>query len=523
MVKRYLCVNVTSGLDALELALLSDDQQQIQRVASVALNVYEPVTRRVAMAENMQDAIKQLFAQAKQPLGNLPVVLILPTYFSNHLEMSEGSLKAEDVQMVVLGEVESHYVFKSHDPVLDWIPLDDKKVYYSAFVKEDVDSWVEAFQTLRTPVIAIDNGFFSLLRGLMATGAIQNVVEHERPWLLLLLTDSSCQMGIFQGYQLKWAEDIPLGTEDITMAVQDVAIEVQRLLQAHVVDQLVMVNNTLRIDTSVLKTALAVELPTIDIVQNKYTVESLGATESVLYPCTLEALGGGLYHQLNYLPQCNFAPKGNLRTLETDQAKQTCFKYLVVANIVAAVFCAVVWGGFQGLLMLKQSKLPKVDQGFDPASANGPASAKTPKEIAIARKKAKFMATEDEGGLDNEQAIYSKLFSKTLAERNFWLNNLLVVVGKKMPQGSWLNTVDVSNLVQPDKTSVKIEGATENSESLQGLQQAVSETLQKSAPSLISVDADKDDPKLFHWVLGTADIAKTTAGPDGLPGKGGMP
>jgi Tfp pilus assembly PilM family ATPase len=492
--KPCVCVHVTSGLDQLELALLSEDNMQIQHVASINCNLFDASTRRLQQPENLPDVIKQLFVAAKIPMGSLPTVLILPSYFSKNMSLT-SNLNTDDIDMVLLSEVESHYVFKNQEPVVDWVKLDAQQVLYSAYMREDIDYWVNAFQELRIPLIVIDTGFFALIRGLMATGALQSVVEHTRPWMLVVMTENNCQIALLQGYQLKQAEDIPLGTEDIEMAVQDITQDIYRLLENKMVDQITLVNNTMRINMDVIKETLQLDVPTIDIVQTKFTVQSLGSSEqSTLYPCTLEALGGVLTQQFDYLPQLNFAPKQGRFMLEADNARQTSMRWLIVANVIAVILCAGLWGGLQGLIFFKSQQLqavapvnPKNMPGRPPGPpGNAPTPNTAPNTTAPV----------------NENVVYRKLLTKALYERNTWVNNLMVAIGRELPEDAWINSMELKNVPVEAKTTVQVSGLTQSTDPMDAFQKTLSMLFDKKAPSLVSIEPDATSSSTYQWKLG---------------------
>ena len=487
--KPCVCIHLTAGLDQLELALLSDDGDQIQHVASMGCNLYDATARRLQQPEELANAIKQLFVIAKVPMGSLPTVLILPSYFSKNMALT-SYLSAEDINLVLLSEVESHYIFKNQDPVVDWIKLDDQQVLYSAFIREDIDYWIHAFQELRIPLVTIDTGFFAIIRGLMATGALQSVIEHDRPWMLVVLSDSSCQLALLQGFNIKHAEEIPLGTEDTEMAIQDITQDIYRLLENQLVDQITLINNTLRINLAVIKDALNLDIPTIDIVQNKHTVQSLSSAvqDTPQYPCTLEALGGVLTPQFNYLPQLNYAPKQGKNLLEADNAKQQTLRWLIIGNVVVAILCAITWGALQGLILMKNQQI----QAIVPSTApSAPGVKGTSIETAN-----NHLPTID------ENTAYKKLMAKALYERNTWANNLLIAVGKELPEDAWINQMELTDVPMQVKTKVVISGLTQSTEPMNVFQEALTKVFEKNAPSLVSIDADTEEPSIYHWKLG---------------------
>jgi Tfp pilus assembly protein PilN len=513
--KPCVCVHLTAGLDQLELALLSDDGDQIQHVASVNCNVYDATSRRVQQPEDLANMIKQLFVTAKVPMGSLPTVLVLPSYFSKTMSLT-SNLSADDINMVLLSEVESHYIFKNQDPVVDWIKLDDQQVLYSAFIRDDVDHWVNAFQELRIPLVTIDTGFFAAIRGLMATGALQSVIEHDRPWMLVILSDNSCQLAMLQGYKIKQAEEIPLGTEDTEMAIQDVTQDIYRMLENQMVDQITLINNTLRINLALIKEGLTVDVPTIDIVQNKHTVQSLctGVEEVPQYPCTLEALGGVLTPQFSYSPQLNYAPKQGRNLLDADNAKQKTLRWLIMGNVIVALLCAITWGTLQGLIFIKNQQIQASAPSEGPAGF-GPTRGPRAGRRVVDRVQGATVTLD-------ENTAYKKLLAKALYERNTWVNNLLIAVGKELPEDAWISQLELTDVPVQAKTKVSITGLTQSTEAMNTFQETLTKLFETKAPNLVSIDADANAPSTYHWKLGL-NLSETQPGEAPIPVGGAAP
>jgi hypothetical protein len=493
--KACVCIHVTSGLDQIELALLSDDRTHVQQAVSVSCALYDGVSRRLSKPEEIAPLIKQLYALAKLPLGLHPTVLVLPSYFSQTVELT-ANLSPDDIEMVLLGEVEQHYIFKNQEPVLDWVPINSSHVFYSAYIKEDIDIWTQALQDLNIKLVTLDTGFFAAFRGLMGTGALQSVIEHDRPWMLVNLTDYSCQIGSFKGTRLTHAEEIPLGTEDIALAVQDIVQDVHRILEQCQAEQLTLLNNTLRINTNTLKATLNVDIPTIDIVQNKHTVQALGAAQGqVLYPCSLEALGGVLTRQFATVPQLNFAPKDAVHSMESDGAKGNVFRGLAIANIAAMVLCALTWVILQGIIWSQTAEVQKVA----PANSLGPSGPMARIGNATALQKL------------NTPNLYIKLLAKTIYERNLWANNVIVFMGSQLPETLWMETLTLDHIPNASKTQVTITGKSTNAAPLDALQTALTKQFAEQAPKLEQVEPDPTQANLYRWTVGLNNTATTAA------------
>ena len=121
-------------------------------------------------------------------------------------------------------------------------------------------------------------------------------------------------------------------------------------------------------------------------------------------------------------------------------------------------------------------------------------------------------------GVD-ENETYKKLLVKRLYERNTWVNNLLIAVGKNLPEDAWINELAVDDIPVLAKTTVSIKGSTQSTEPMNTFQETLSKQFEKTSPTLTSIDADTNMASTYVWKMGL-NLTESTK-PENDPANGG--
>jgi hypothetical protein len=428
--KLPVAINVFPTLDYIELVQYDDRTGEIEKAASLPCQ-FDMAGRQVADWEQMGQAIRDLFSMNRIPAGT-PAVLVLPSFFTREIDLL-AEFSREELRFALISEAERFYVFKKTEPQIDWINLEDGRLLYSAYPKDEIEHYVRIFKEYRIPLVGIELGYCSVLRGLLATGAVQEELENQERWCLLVISDYSFFASVQRGVKPCKSIDTPLSSsEDLAGSiVQEIQQDFESFMSGEDVSKLIVVNNSRRIRTEDLVTGLGLQGNVILIEQNAETLLSRGA-QSAQFPCSLEGIGGVFYSSFPEIPRMNFLPEGseNVEGI-TIYRQQTC-KWLSITCAATFLFFMLVWGLMSLLLWQKEQEIQSLS-----------------KQIATLTQSAYSGRFVD---------LNRKRFVKKVLDRNVQVNNLLVRAGRVMPEDTWLEKVEIeaSDILKP--VSVLMEG-----------------------------------------------------------------
>lgn len=403
-----VCIHVLPSLDHLEIIQLDLKHQNNVEKSSSLPGTFDQNTRLIPDIDQLGQNIKDLYDAARIPI-NTPTVLVLPSFFTRETEMSSETGK-EELRLNLTAEAERFYIFKKNEPQVDWVKLNDNKILYTAFPKSEIDKYVEIFQANRIPLLAIELNYFSILRGLVASGAINDEISRRQNWCMLVIADYTFFSAICEGGKIQKTIEAPLsiGMSDELTAIAEIKQDFERFIDQQALSKLIVINNSERIATDVLVGRLAIQEQVLVIEQNSKTLRSRGELNAA-YPCSLEAIGGALYNKFPELPSANLMPEVTVDLVAIMDMQQLFTKGLVALNVVALLLCAAMWGLFSFFVMTKEGEVKSVTE-----------------KIANL-----------ETGQTSEEVL-KKRFIKRELDQNQAINNVMVKIGTLIPNELWL-------------------------------------------------------------------------------------
>lgn len=500
--KLPVSVNVFSTLDYVELIQFDERAGEIDKASSLPCQ-FDSVTRQMGDRDLMLQTIRDLYNMNRIPFDT-PAVLVLPNFFTREIELPTEFSK-EELRFALVSEAERFYIFKKTEPQISWVNLDESRLLYSAFPKAEIEKYMKIFQELRIPLMAIELNYFSIFRGLVATGAVQAEVEETSRWGLLVISDNSFFVSIQDGLRIIKTMDAPLSisADDDTSTIQEIQQDFDNFAEGEVFSKLVVVNNSNRVSSDPLLSGLYHQGNLILIEQNGLTLKSRGSTEGQ-FPCSLEGLGGVFYHQFPEMPHLNFLLETSEDVVGILSYKKKALKWLLISNVAVFLFCLVLWGILTLLLWQK-------DQERD----------------AISQQMSKMGA-----GLNPEQMndVNRKKFIKMVAERNVKVNNFLVKLGTATQKDVWLEKIqlDAGGIDMSQPIQVKIEGKAINLDEVNQLLSPLNTLLPDSSLEVSNAAqaTSPDGQSYFTWSIQnkSSDTTGKAAGAStGAPAPASMP
>lgn len=486
--KLPVCINIFPSLDYVELVQFDEKTGGIEKATSLPCQ-FDPATRQMADRERMAQTIRDLFTMNRIPFNTL-TVLVLPSFFTREIELPTEFTK-EELRFALVSEAERFYIFKKTEPQIAWINLDESRLLYSAFPKPEIEKYMQTFQELRIPLAAIELNYFSILRGLVSTGAVSAEAESGERWCLLVVSDYSFFASIQEGIRIVKTTDAPLSStaEDENEAIHEIQQDFEGFTDTEAFGKLIVVNNAGRINSENLLAKLAYHGNLILIEQNALTLGSRGATEGP-FPCSLEGIGGIFYSGIPELPRMNFVLETGEDMAGIIHYKQAAMKWLLVANGCLFLLCLLLWGGLTLMIWNKDqqrtemaSRLSQLEQASSTASF-----------AQVNRKK----------------------FIKKVVNQNVGINNFMVKLGSSAPANVWLEKIQIDANALDKPLAVLLEGKALSLDEVNQLRNNLAGQFQ-DIPLEVSNAAQgnsEDGQTYFTWSIQT----KGAATPGGQPG-----
>ncbi|WP_303673132.1 hypothetical protein [Vampirovibrio chlorellavorus] len=488
--KLPVAINVFPSLDYVELVQFDDKTGEIEKASALPCS-FDTAARQMSDRDQMMQTIRDLFSMNRIPYTT-PVVLVLPSFFTREIELP-AEFSKDELRFALVSEAERFYIFKKSEPQIGWINLDESRLLYSAFPKAEIEKYMKVFQELRIPLLGIELSYFSILRGLVVTGAVSQELEQEQPWCLLVISDYSFFASIQQGTKILKTADAPLSIneEDDMATIQEIIQDFEAFTDNQFFERLVFVNNANRLKSEDLLCRIVMPATVTQIDQNALTLRSRGALDGA-FPCTLEGLGGIFYKQYADMPAINFQMEGGSDLAGVLRYRQEAMVWLIGSNVLVFLLSLLIWGVMALFLWQKDMERASVSEQL-----------------------AKLGAGIDTAKMDDVQR---RKFIKSVIDRNVQANNFLVRLGTTVQPNVWLEKIQLAVGAAEKPLAISLEGkaielGTVNAMLAPLNQIATGSNLQVSnaAPA-----TSTDGQAYFTWTIQNPDATQSSEG--GGPG-----
>jgi hypothetical protein len=425
-------IHLLPSFEYLEMIQVDKSTGQILSKDSVVVDFMDQAARTISDVNQFSAAVRHLYEQTKTPLTT-PTVFVLPSYYTREYELPDG-FNDKEVEMLLVSETERAVMFRKLDPQVAWLKLptveagSPPRLLFTACPKPDIDRIIDVFNEHHIPLVTIESGITAVMRGLLTTGAITDVVDDKATWLLTVLTNNSILCAMLEGVQIVRMQESPLSILDADAedSLRDIVYDFTNFTNDATYSKWVLINHTDKITNSEFIEAVPSESDVIPIEQNSHTLDSLGALNPE-YPCSIESIGGAFYSQIPQ-PSLGLLPKGRENTNAALELRQKIIKGLWVLNAAAAGVGLITWGVMTALLWSKENELQQlnnvVSASLDQASVT---------QMSFDEAKRKF-------------------FVKDHLDSNSLINDLVVRIGTTLPQDTWIEHIQVNK--KPDDPKV---------------------------------------------------------------------
>ena len=498
---RYpVALNVPPTFDCIELVQVNEATRELEKATSAPC-AFNRAKRQIETPEAVAETIKELYNANGIPM-NTPAILILPSIFSK--EFDAHGLSKEEVRFALVSEAERFYVFKDKEPQIGWVNLDETHLLYTAYPKAELEKYVQVFQDLKIPLHSIDLNYYSVLRGLLATGAIgESEIEGGHPWAMTVVTDTAFFAAVLQGVQIIRTVDVPFspGGDDDYFEVQQ---DFEGLIGDDPMSKLVIVNNAINLNFDAFVGSVRFGGEKIPIDQQVDNLRSRGSVQSNAYPCTLEAIGGVFVREFGNLPSVNLKPRAEGDVGDIGYLQEHLFRALVGLNVALFVFMLIVWGLFSLLIKFKEN------QARD-----------------LAMRAAQMSSSAD---VEEYKNLQLKLFIKKSVDQNVMANDLLVKLGTLTDTDDWLDKIAVKAGSDAGSDEVSIDGESLKPERVNNIVNDLKRSTNRRDLQIAKVDTatTPDGTTNYVWSIvtgsgnGNGNGGGSDTGPHGGPQHGPM-
>jgi hypothetical protein len=387
----------TTNYDGLELVWLDTKTGDIVQAGHASISCINPSTRVLEDPDALVDTVQALYTSLEVPFG-LNATLSLPSLYSRKVTLP-ASLTDSERTVALLSEAERSVLFKRSLPQVDWVTLgtnaeDEHDLLLTAYPQEEILKLLDCFGVLQIPLVGIDTGITSTLKGLAITNTLEDDEAHR---LFCHIGYSSFFIASLEGARLRDGVEIPLPTQGATeeQIVSEIEHELQALLQVVGTQSSVVV---------------------VFIEQYGESIASLGANNG-LYPCTLEALGATQFEALEALSPINLIPLEKQNATYVSRWRKQFLIGGVALNVLVLVLVLLINSVYWLGNTLKQGEVAQLEKQVQSQTAVG-INQETLLESMWINKNIAF----------NEQVLTWLLQLEKTIKSNVWLEELTLTL-----------------------------------------------------------------------------------------------
>ncbi|MEI7473166.1 MAG: hypothetical protein WCK67_00170 [bacterium] len=443
--KREIAGVFISPRSTIELVLIDIDTNKVIKHKSVDFS-YDVVQRQITSMQLLETTMIGLLDELNIP-QNMPIVLSLPTILIGHLT-APIDLNYEEVKEALVSEAETNYIFKKYDPAVSWdkvtVNEDTQTQYllYSAFRKEEIAQIEATFKKVKSNIVAIDSSYLTALRGLAATGLINNDIEQGNLYSVLIIAQNSFVLVSLAGNKIIEINETPLAlksfnAQDIYPTLTSYCIEG---IQGQAPDHLIIVSESDEVSAEILSSYVDVDCKKTFVETNKYAQNTLfygnldfmGDKPAII---SLEAVGAALYGKSLIPTSLNFMAKAkagqSISNIDISLFGKTISISPKKINQILIILIVLVAALYLSILLIGSSIDKSMSVNID----------------ELNQKLTSYTAQKEQIEKENESFKKGDVTAQVLSvyENNGKLVQSYNAISSVIPSDLWVNTVEIDN------------------------------------------------------------------------------
>lgn len=308
----YLSVTPGQGIEMIQV----DPANHIVKAYTSRPLQYNESLREIANMDEFKTAVSDMFEELNiSPKCN--ITLNLPTVLFGSIEMSL-MLGDENITGAITSEVEQSYVFKRHDPMVQWWDSntgssEDRKLFYTAVQQLVVENISAILAELGANLVGVEMSLVSTLRALDYTGLAAEQMKEGVTWNLLTVGSTGYTLASMVGKKIVdyYEEPIAIKSYDGDEIYNVISSSAQITLMSYPANYLLVVSDTGSVSAEMLAKNLNVDCM-IEYIENnqfkrkEFLPASLDVLQDNKVKITLQAIGVSISKVSDYPIKCNF-------------------------------------------------------------------------------------------------------------------------------------------------------------------------------------------------------------------------
>ena len=270
-----LAVTPNIGLEAL---VFDKDSNNVVKYGQKFIE-YNIASREIQDYNSLRSAIGDLFNELEIQKEKVNVYLVLPNVHFGFRSIEDPSIDSDAIESMILSDASESYLFKQSEPQSAFVDLNartganSKYIAHSSIQRKVVEEIQDACMDIGVNIVGIEGSTSAIPRGIALTGLVDDVVQENRNWDILLVNPNNYAIFQMSGSRILDYIEVPFAImsfegEEVYTALSSA---VQQYLPNYPAKRLVIVSQTDNVSAELLRTAVIFDEEIVAIDSNKFS------------------------------------------------------------------------------------------------------------------------------------------------------------------------------------------------------------------------------------------------------------
>ena len=270
-----LAVTPNIGLEAL---VFDKDSNNVVKYGQKFIE-YNIASREIQDYNSLRSAIGDLFNELEIQKEKVNVYLVLPNVHFGFRSIEDPSIDSDAIESMILSDASESYLFKQSEPQSAFVDLNartganSKYIAHSSIQRKVVEEIQDACMDIGVNIVGIEGSTSAIPRGIALTGLVDDVVQENRNWDILLVNPNNYAIFQMSGSRILDYIEVPFAImsfegEEVYTALSSA---VQQYLPNYPAKRLVIVSQTDNVSAELLKTAVIFDEEIVAVDSNKFS------------------------------------------------------------------------------------------------------------------------------------------------------------------------------------------------------------------------------------------------------------
>ena len=270
-----LAVTPNIGLEAI---VFDKDSNNVVKYGQKFIE-YNIASREIQDYNSLRSAIGDLFNELEIQKEKVNVYLVLPNVHFGFRSIEDPSIDSDAIESMILSDASESYLFKQSEPQSAFVDLNartganSKYIAHSSIQRKVVEEIQDACMDIGVNIVGIEGSTSAIPRGIALTGLVDDVVQENRNWDILLVNPNNYAIFQMSGSRILDYIEVPFAImsfegEEVYTALSSA---VQQYLPNYPAKRLVIVSQTDNVSAELLRTAVIFDEEIVAIDSNKFS------------------------------------------------------------------------------------------------------------------------------------------------------------------------------------------------------------------------------------------------------------